>query len=123
MSQEWDLVPLGHLITRVKDEISIQEHEIYDRLTIRMNGKGIVLRDRLQGSQIGTKRQFIAKSGQLVLSKIDARNGAFGILPKECDQALITGNFWAFEFDKNILDSLYFNYFRTYARTIGIEGL
>lgn len=62
-----------------------------------MNGKGIVLRDRVLGNTIGTKRQFVARVGQLVLSKIDARNGAFGVLPDKCDNAIITGNFWAYE--------------------------
>jgi type I restriction enzyme, S subunit len=107
----WPLVPLGKLLKRRKDEIDVQEHLEYARLTIRMNGKGIDLRDRALGSEIGTKRQFIAKAGQLVLSKIDARNGAFGILPNQCDQAIITGNFWAFEIDDSRLDPKFFEYF------------
>lgn len=93
MSKDWDLVPLGKLLTRQKEEIHIQELDIYNRLTIKTNGRGIVIRDYVVGSQIGTKKQFFAKAGQLVLSKIDARNGAFGILPDECDNAIITGNF------------------------------
>jgi type I restriction enzyme S subunit len=87
----------------VKDEVLIQNSETYARLTIRMNGRGIVQRDRILGHQIGTKRQFIARAGQLVLSKIDARNGAFGILPTDCDNAIITGNFWAFDADSGRL--------------------
>jgi restriction endonuclease S subunit len=34
-----------------------------------------------------------------LLSKIDARNGAFGIVPDEADGAIITGNFWTFDVD------------------------
>jgi type I restriction enzyme S subunit len=68
------------------------------------------MRDCVLGSEIGTKKQFIAKSGQLVLSKIDARNSAFGILQKECDGAIITGNFWAFDVNYKLLDTKYFNY-------------
>lgn len=104
------MMPLSKLLFRHKDPIDIQELETYKRITIRMNNQGIVMRDRILGSEIGTKKQFIAKSGQLVLSKIDARNSAFGILPKECDGAIITGNFWAFDVNSKFLDTKYFNY-------------
>jgi type I restriction enzyme S subunit len=103
-------IKLGKVLTRRKDEIDVQELESYKRLTIRMNGQGIEVRDCVLGSQIGTKRQFIVESGQLVLSKIDARNGAFGILPDACDKAIITGNFWAFDIDHAVLESRYFDY-------------
>jgi type I restriction enzyme S subunit len=104
------MMPLSKLLFRHKDTINIQEIETYKRITIRMNNQGIIMRDCVLGSEIGTKKQFIAKSGQLVLSKIDARNSAFGILPKECDGAIITGNFWAFDVNYKLLDTKYFNY-------------
>jgi type I restriction enzyme S subunit len=47
----------------------------------------------------------------LVLSKIDARNGAFGILPSHCDEAIITGNFWAFDIEQFRLDPHFFEFF------------
>jgi type I restriction enzyme S subunit len=110
MSNNWPKVRLGELLRRVKDEINVEDEQTYARLTIRMNGNGIVLRDRAPGHEIGTKKQFLARVGQLVLSKIDARNGAFGILSSECDKAIITGNFWAFDADKERLLPSYFNY-------------
>src|SRR5207249_366034 len=89
---------------------NLSSHNAIARLTIKLNGKGIVLRDRVMGGEIGTKRQFLARTGQLVLSKIDARNGAFGILSADCDRAIITGNFWAFDVDTNRLLPAYFDY-------------
>jgi type I restriction enzyme S subunit len=88
---------MGEVLIRSKDEIEIDELTTYQRLTVRLNGRGIVVRDKVPGAIIGTKKQFIARAGQLVLSKIDARNGAFGILPPNGDLAIITGNFWAFD--------------------------
>jgi type I restriction enzyme S subunit len=97
MNKSWPSASLDAVLRRVKDGILIRDNETYARLTIRLNGKGIVQRDRVSGGEIGTKRQFVARTGQLVLSKIDARNGAFGVLPQDCDNAIITGNFWAFD--------------------------
>jgi type I restriction enzyme S subunit len=110
MKKTWPMVRLGDVLKRVKDEVNVEDDETYTRLTIRMNGNGIVQRDEVHGHEIGTKRQFIARAGQLVLSKIDARNGAFGVLPPECDKAIITGNFWAFDADKERLLAPYFDY-------------
>lgn len=97
MKQAWPLVRLGDVLLRYKDALDIQDDEEYTRLTIRMNGQGVGVRDNVCGREIGTKRQFRVKAGQFLLSKIDARNGAFGLVPNDCDEAIVTGNFWAFD--------------------------
>lgn len=51
---------------------------------------------------IKTKKQYYVKAGQLAVSKIDARNGAFGIVPPEADGAIITGNFWVYDVNPEI---------------------
>ena len=97
MTRVWPLVRLGDVLLRHKDSLDIQDDEEYTRLTIRMNGQGVGVRDKAFGREIGTKRQFRVKAGQFLLSKIDARNGAFGLVPNDCDEAIVTGNFWAFD--------------------------
>lgn len=97
MRQKWPLVRLGDVLLRRKDGLDVEDDEEYTRLTIRMNGQGIDVRDRTYGREIGTKRQFKVKAGQFLLSKIDARNGAFGVIPSNCHDAIVTGNFWAFD--------------------------
>jgi len=97
MTRAWPLVRLGDVLLRHKDSLDIEDDEGYTRLTIRMNGQGVGIRDKVFGREIGTKRQFRVKAGQFLLSKIDARNGAFGLVPNDCDNAIVTGNFWAFD--------------------------
>lgn len=93
----WEEIRLGDVLRRRKEVVEVQDDALYKRLRIQVKGRGVVLRDEMAGSQIGTKRQFLVESGQFVLSKIDARNGAFGIVPEDCDGAIITGNFWAYD--------------------------
>lgn len=57
------------------------------------------MRDKEIGAKIGTKNQFLISDGQFLLSKIDARNGAFGVVPKELNGGIITSNFWTFDVD------------------------
>ena len=46
---------------------------------------------------------FLVKKGDFILSGIDARNGAFGIIPDELNNAIVTNDFWYFEIDEDII--------------------
>jgi type I restriction enzyme, S subunit len=107
----WNKSKIGDFLKRSKIPIDIEDDIEYGRATIRINHNGVSLRDKEIGSLIGTKKQFILKSGQFVVSKIDARYGAFGIAPDEVDNAIITGNFWAYDVDKEIVNIEWFNQF------------
>jgi restriction endonuclease S subunit len=104
-------VSLGKIIKRYKKEILIKDNIEYKRITIRTNNLGISMRDSLLGEKIGTKKQFMVKADQLLLSKIDARNGAFGIVPKDLDGAIITGNFWAYDINDALVDNEFIRQF------------
>src|SRR5690606_24525294 len=101
---------IGEVFERHFDSFHISDIENYKRITIKTRGQGISLRDRAQGMTIGTKRQFRVRKDQFRLSKIDALNGAFGIVPEECDEGIITGNFWTFNYNKKILLKDYLNF-------------
>jgi len=102
---------IGDFLTRIKNSIELVDNSIYKRVTIKANHQGVHLRDKEIGAKIGTKKQFIINGGDFILSKIDARYGAFGIIPPELDGAIITGNFWTYEVDNNLVDTEWFFYF------------
>lgn len=106
-TQKFPFVRIGDFLKRDKTQITIQDGVLYKRATIRINGKGISLRDEVDGKSIGTKKQFKIRKGQFLLSKIDARNGAFGVVPEELDGGIITGNFWAFDVDYSKINPYY----------------
>lgn len=98
-TQKYPFEKIGCFLKRNKTQVKIQDGVKYKRATIRVNGNGISLRDELDGRDIGTKNQFLIKTDQFLLSKIDARNGAFGVVPPELNNGVITGNFWTFDVD------------------------
>ena len=104
-------VKLGDFLFRSKIPVDIEDNKQYKRVTIRTKHQGVSVRDVETGSKIGTKKQFILKAGQFVLSKIDAMYGAFGIAPDEVDGAIITGNFWAYDYDKKMVSIEWLNHF------------
>jgi len=106
-NKDYELVKIGNFLIRNKTKIDIQDDEVYKRVTIKLYNKGVYLRDEKIGNKIGTKKQFIINEGQFLLSKIDARNGAFGVVPNELDNAIITGNFWTYDLDETQIEPYY----------------
>lgn len=102
IKSSFDLKRIGKAITRRKDQMVVEDNKYYKRITIKTNCGGVIVRDEVLGKEIKTKSQYYVKAGQLAVSKIDARNGAFGIVPPEADGAIITGNFWVFDVNPNI---------------------
>lgn len=96
MKTNYPQCSLGNLLQRNQNTTVVEDNTKYKRVTIKLYGKGVYLRDELLGKDIGTKRQYILSQGQFILSKIDARNGAFGIVPEELDGAITTADFVSF---------------------------
>jgi type I restriction enzyme S subunit len=99
-NHEFELVKIDKFLKRNKTQVLVEDDVVYKRVKIKLYNKGIVLRDTEVGKNIGTKKQFRANKGQFLLSKIDARNGAFGIATKEVDNAIITADFFAYDIDE-----------------------
>lgn len=102
IKSSFEMKRIGKAITRRKDQMLVEDDKKYKRITIKTNCGGVVVRDEVLGKEIKTKKQYYVKAGQLAVSKIDARNGAFGIVPPEADGAIITGNFWVYDVNPKI---------------------
>ena len=113
MKNGWQTVRLGDVLQRVKAELVIDDSTTYKQVTVRLWNKGVILRGEQEGITIKTKRQFYVKTGQLLLSRIDVRNGAIGLVPKELNGAIISNDFWAYEFDENKLLPKYLAHYIT----------
>lgn len=105
---KWHKVKVGDFLIRVKDLVPIINSEEYNLVTIKLYHRGVQLRKKVRGSEMQAERMSKVKAGQFILSGIDARNGAFGIIPKELDGAVVTNDFWHFEIDRNIMSNEYF---------------
>lgn len=100
-NSRYSTVKLLEVLSQSEEKILIQDNEEYDRITVRLGGKGITLRDHVRGSLIGTKKQSVIHTGQLVISKIDGRSGAMAIVPSEFDGAIVTPDFPVFDINTN----------------------
>jgi type I restriction enzyme S subunit len=101
--QNWQAVQIGRLLKKSNNWVAIESDAIYQEVTVRLSGKGVVPRGYRQGSDIGGERRLQVKAGQFIISRIDARNGASGIIPPELDGAVVTNDFPVFDFDEDLL--------------------
>ena len=112
MSVPWpSRVRLGDVITLRRDRVNLTAGIAYKRITVRMKSQGVVLRDVADGAAIHSEAQFQAKAGQFVLSRIDARNGASGLVPTELDDAVVSANFLTFDVGLERLDPRFLELF------------
>ena len=102
---------IGDILVRHKTPVSVEDDVIYKQVTIRTNYKGVALRGTQSGATIGTKNQWRVSAGQFILSRIDARNGAFGIIPEELEGATVTNDFLAFDINEGEVEREFFNVF------------
>lgn len=93
---------ISDFLKRIKRPIDLEDETEYKLVTIKMNHKGVVLREYKKGCDIKSG-MYLVKQGDFILSGIDARNGAFGIVPPELDNAVVTNDFWYFQIDENII--------------------
>ena len=102
---------IGDILTRYKVAETVKDDVTYKQVTIGTNYKGVRLRGTKPGIEIGTKNQWLVKAGQFILSRIDARNSAFGIIPDDLEGALVTNDFMAYEVNEDEVDRDFFNVF------------
>ncbi len=96
---DYPRVPLGEVLSRTAEQVQIEPGRRYRQVTVRLFGKGVVQRDEVDGTEIAATTRDVVRPGQFIFSKIDARNGAFGLVPASLDGAVVTSDFPAFEVD------------------------
>jgi len=95
--RQWPRVALGDVLCRSSEPAACAPDAEYDEVTIRLWGKGVVSRGKVRGADVTTPRRVV-RANQLILSKIDARNGAIGLVPEELDGAIVSNDFPSFQF-------------------------
>jgi type I restriction enzyme S subunit len=99
----WPYVELGEVIAHRKEFIEISPDVTYARCRVQTSARGIVLRDRVAGSEIKTKKQQVCRTGEFLVAEIDAKMGGYGIVPPDLDGAIVSSHYFLFEIDERRL--------------------
>lgn len=106
-AQQVGFVRFSAFLTPSVDKLTINDEETYKQITVRWYGKGAVLRRKVKGKKVKTKNQFVAKTNDVIVSKIDANIGALAVIPPELDSAIVSSDFPLFKVDQNKINIEY----------------
>ncbi len=105
---KWPEVPISTFLCPDFEPVRVEDAKEYAQVTVAVKGRGVRERQKISGAEIKTKQQYRVKGGQFIFSRIDARNGAFGIVPDSLDGAIVTTDFPTFTFDESRADPRFF---------------
>jgi type I restriction enzyme M protein len=101
---------LADFLHQRSESMTVMDDVVYRRPRVQLHFRGARVRDAVQGSDIGTKSQTFIRTSDLIVSKIDARNGAMAIVPSELNGAIATNDFPVFEIDEDKVSPAYLRY-------------
>lgn len=99
---------LGELVKlRTGEPFELVEKE-YKRITVGKKKHNVTLRDKINAKDIKNKnRQMIVHSDEILVSRIGAKDGAIGIVPKSLDGAIVSNNFIILNIRSQAIDPYY----------------
>jgi type I restriction enzyme, S subunit len=107
----WQTVPLREILAQKGEKIRLEPGKQYKQITVRLWGKGLTLRGSCDGAEIAAESQVQVRAGNFLISKIDARHGAFGLVPHELDGAVVSNDFPCFDVNSSRVDARFLNWF------------
>jgi len=107
----WRTVQLGEVLRQKRDRVLIEPGKPYKQITVKLWGKGLKLRRICDGSEIAAESQVAVGKDDFLISKIDARHGAFGLVPKDLEGAVVSNDFPCFEVREDLLDPHFLEWF------------
>jgi type I restriction enzyme S subunit len=95
--------PLGSALRVRKEKVDRTNVKFSDLQPITIHFDGSIDRRKVDGDSEYTMELFTAKPGDIVVAKIDLKNGAVGIVPEGWNNVVVTGHFAVYEPDRSKL--------------------
>ena len=107
----WPMVELGEVVSQRKEFITIEPDVTYSRCRVQTSARGVVLRDRVQGLELKTKRQQVCSAGDFLVAEIDAKLGGYGLVPDELEGSIVSSHYFLYTVGGTSLDRGFLNWY------------
>lgn len=88
---------LKDIMVHDRQRVRVKDAWNYKQLTVKSKGLGVVDRKvEYVGKPSSNNVRYAARSGQIIISSLEADKGAIGIVPKELNNALVSRNYYLF---------------------------
>ena len=119
----WETTKLRRLLTSVSHHVDVHPEQLYQEIGIRSWGRGIFHKDPVTGANLGDKRVFKLRSGELVLNIVFAWEGAVAITSESEKDMIASHRFPTFQHTRNLVDLDYLLMFLQSEHGRGLMGL
>jgi type I restriction enzyme S subunit len=106
--------PMRDLVKLLPPDVCVQANETYPFAGVYCFGRGVFKAHDKSGMDFAYPRLTRLKTGNFVYPKLMAWEGAFGVVPPECDGCVVSTEFPVFEvIEDRVLPEVLDTYFRT----------
>ena len=119
----WETTKLRRLLTLVAHHVDVRPEQLYQEIGIRSWGRGIFHKDPVTGADLGDKRVFNLRPGELVLNIVFAWEGAVAITSESEKDMIASHRFPTFQHARNLVDLDYLLMFLQSEHGRGLMGL
>lgn len=122
--------PIGSVLELRKEKVDRSQFAFTDLQPITIHFDGSIDPRKVDGNKEYTMDLFFARPGDIVVAKIDLKNGAVGIIPEHLKKVVVTGHFAVYKPDTTRLVPEYLHriiqtsFFKAYLwrNKVGAEG-
>lgn len=115
---DWPMVPLGDLLTRSEEWVRLDPLATITQVRVQWWGQGAVVRQIATAGELGSDKWLAVRWNQFLISRIDARKGAAGVVPRTLDGAFVSNDFPAFNVDLDRLEPQFLDWYSKTARFV-----
>jgi type I restriction enzyme S subunit len=120
----WQVTRFEEILERVERKLIIDDATEYSRIGVRWYGNGAFVRDRVLGSDIARKQQWIVQADDIVYNKLFAWKGAFAVADEVVHGHIVSDKFPTYALDSSRVEPRYLaHYFRTHQLSFQAERL
>ncbi|HYH96727.1 hypothetical protein [Hyalangium sp.] len=103
MGSEWKRLPLASALRFRKPDVAVDASATYDFAGVYSFGRGVFRSQSRTGSEFSYRLVTRLQHGELVYLKVGAWEGAFGVVPPECDGCVVSPEFPVFVINSELL--------------------
>jgi type I restriction enzyme S subunit len=92
----WPLVPFGEVLERREPRVPVDPTHTYQFAGVYCFGRGVFRGQARQGAEFSYRTLTQLRTGDFVYPKLMAWEGAFGVVPDECDGCFVSPEFPVF---------------------------
>ena len=93
----WPTVRLGEVLRLRVPDVAVEPTQTYQFAGVYCFGRGVFRGQEKQGAQFAYRKLTRVRAGEFVYPKLMAWEGAFGVVPVECDGCHVSPEFPVFE--------------------------